>query len=68
MILVAMSTHGKREARFVTGVLTVAVLPAIFFSVVPGTAVEWWLNIVTACVLGVALLWILIVLARSYLR
>lgn len=68
MIPVAMSAHGKREARFVTGVLTVVVLPALVFSVVPGTAAEWWLNIVMAGVLGVVLLWLLIVLARSYLR
>lgn len=64
----AMSAHGKREARAVTGVLTVLVLPALVFSVVPDTVAEWWFNVVSACVLGVALLWLLIVLAGSYLR
>jgi putative effector of murein hydrolase LrgA (UPF0299 family) len=63
-----MSKSSKREARWVTAVLTLLVLPAIVFSVVPDTAVEWWLNIVTACVLGVVVVFLLFVLVRSYLQ
>lgn len=63
-----MSKSSKREARVITMVLTLLVLPAIVFSVVPDTAAEWWLNLIMGCVLGAVGVFFLFVLVRSYLQ
>lgn len=63
-----MSSHGRREARVFTVVLTVLFTPAVVFAVVPDTAAEQWAWIIVGAVVALILLIFLLSLVWNYLQ